>query len=248
MSTCTTCWWRLSRKFPCGYLIWPISINIRSRSQRGTSELYLKVRGKFQLFILYYYLSYDLYCSGSRLIGRLGSRHSVPFIRFSRLTEVNHTIRNEFVSKTSSRLPRYPVYPSPITRLPLYCYLVHEGVAIADRISSFSQAAEWTSGITKSLTRLRACLVCMGFPLPPGTLANSVGDIRTQGEARETRPLLGNLVTPLNSQSSTTARGLRATCLTPVTILLSGGTRQWMCSVVRNQLSGTLRSVAAELA
>ena len=26
--------------------------------------------------------------SGSRLIGRLGSRHSVPFIRFSRLTDV----------------------------------------------------------------------------------------------------------------------------------------------------------------
>ena len=26
--------------------------------------------------------------SGSRLIGRLGSRHSVPFIRFSRITDV----------------------------------------------------------------------------------------------------------------------------------------------------------------
>ena len=38
--------------------------------------------------------------SGSRLIGRLGSRHSVPFIRFSQLTDVNYTIRYEFVSKT----------------------------------------------------------------------------------------------------------------------------------------------------
>ena len=51
--------------------------------------------------------------SGSRLIGRLGSRHSVPFIRFSRLTDVNYTIRHEFVSITLSRLTEYPVYPSP---------------------------------------------------------------------------------------------------------------------------------------
>ena len=50
---------------------------------------------------------------GSRLIGRLGSRHSVPFILFSRLTDVNYTIRYEFVSKTSSRLTEYPIYPSP---------------------------------------------------------------------------------------------------------------------------------------
>ena len=51
--------------------------------------------------------------SGSRLIGRLGSRHSVPINRF------NYTIRYEFVSKTSSRLTEYPVY-LPIKQLPLY--------------------------------------------------------------------------------------------------------------------------------
>ena len=36
--------------------------------------------------------------------GSLGSRHSVPFIRFSRLTNLNYTIRYEFVFKTLSRL------------------------------------------------------------------------------------------------------------------------------------------------
>ena len=55
------------------------------------------------------YVKYSI----SRLIGRLGSRHSVPYIRFSRLTDVNYTIRYEFVSKTLSRLTEYPVYPSP---------------------------------------------------------------------------------------------------------------------------------------
>ena len=62
-----------------------------------------------------------MYYRGSRLIGCLGSRHSVPFIRFFRLTDVNYTIRYEFLSKTSSRLTKYPVYPVfPIKRLPLY--------------------------------------------------------------------------------------------------------------------------------
>ena len=39
-------------------------------------------------------------CRGSHLIGHLGSRHSVPCIRFYRLTDVDYTIRYEFVSKT----------------------------------------------------------------------------------------------------------------------------------------------------
>ena len=51
--------------------------------------------------------------SGSHLSGRLGGSNSVPFIRFSRLSDENYTIKHEFVSKTSSRLTDYPVYPSP---------------------------------------------------------------------------------------------------------------------------------------
>ena len=45
------------------------------------------------------YTEYIHVYRGNHLIGRLGSRHSVPFIRFYRLSDVNYTIRYEFVSK-----------------------------------------------------------------------------------------------------------------------------------------------------
>ena len=70
---------------------------------RGYKVLY----SYFHTFSKYYYLQWKPLKWEASGVGIL-SRLSV-----SRLTDVNYTIRYEFVSKTSSRLTEYPVYPSP---------------------------------------------------------------------------------------------------------------------------------------